>query len=125
MTHYPFLDLYISCHYMSHYYITPIFDIYLLIVLLPIYYLLLTEWQWRPGGQLGNSYKSLSVSPTTLATYFLYIVYLIPIDLELSRSFNSPHCKAYIYLRVADISYTQGVYKSTGLSYRGPCGRVL
>jgi len=57
--------------------------------LLPIHYLLPTEWQWRPGGQLGNSYKLSSVSPTTLATYFLYIVSLISIDLELSRSFNS------------------------------------
>jgi len=57
--------------------------------LLPIYYLSPTEWQWRPGGQLGNSYKSSSVLPITLATYFLYIVYLISIDLELSRLFNS------------------------------------
>ena len=32
--------------------------------------------------------------------------------------------KEVIYLRVADISCTRGVYKSTGLSYRGPCGRV-
>jgi hypothetical protein len=29
-----------------------------------------------------------------------------------------------IYPRVADISYTRGVYKSTGLSYRGPWGGV-
>jgi hypothetical protein len=57
--------------------------------LLPIHYLSPTEWQWRPGGQLGNSYKSSSVSPTTLATYFLYIVYLISIDLESSCLFNS------------------------------------
>jgi len=47
--------------------------------------------------QLSNSYKSSSVSPTTLATYFLYIVSLISIDLELSRLFNSLHCKAYSY----------------------------
>ena len=65
--------------------------------LLPIHYLSPTEWQWRPSGQLGNSYKSSSVLPTTLATYFLYIVYLISIDLESSRSFNSSHCKAYSY----------------------------
>src|ERR1700733_10955265 len=58
-------------------------------------FLLPTEWQWRPSGQLGNSYKSSSVSPTTLATYFLYIVYLISIDLESSRSFNPLYCKAY------------------------------
>ena len=32
--------------------------------------------------------------------------------------------KEVIYLRVADVSCTQGVYKSTGLSYRGPCGGV-
>ena len=32
--------------------------------------------------------------------------------------------KEVIYLRVADISYTRGVRKSTGLSYRGSCGRV-
>jgi len=63
--------------------------------LLPIYYLLLTKWQWRPSGQLGNSYKLLSILPTTLATYFLYIVYLISIDLELSRLCNSLHYKAY------------------------------
>jgi len=31
--------------------------------------------------------------------------------------------KGVIYLRVADISYTRGVYKSTGLSYGGPYGR--
>ena len=30
-----------------------------------------------------------------------------------------------IYLRVANVSCTQGVRESTGLSYRGPCGRVL
>jgi len=65
--------------------------------LLPIHYLSLTEWQWRPSGQLGNSYKSSSVSPTTLATYFVYIAFLISIDLESSRSFNPSHCKAYSY----------------------------
>ena len=32
--------------------------------------------------------------------------------------------KEVIYLRVADISYTRGVRKSTGLSYGGPYGRV-
>ena len=32
--------------------------------------------------------------------------------------------KEVIYLRVADVSCTRGVYKSTGLSYRGPCGGV-
>jgi len=30
--------------------------------------------------------------------------------------------KEVIYPRVADISCTRGVYKSTGFSYRGPCG---
>ena len=33
--------------------------------------------------------------------------------------------KEVIYLHVADISCTQGVRKSTGLSYGGPCGKVL
>ena len=33
--------------------------------------------------------------------------------------------KEVIYLRVADISCTRGVRKSTGLFYRGPCSRVL
>ena len=33
--------------------------------------------------------------------------------------------KEVIYLRVADISCTRGVRKSTGLSYGGPCGGVL
>ena len=33
--------------------------------------------------------------------------------------------KEVIYLRVADISCTQGVRKSIGLSYGGPYGRVL
>jgi hypothetical protein len=32
--------------------------------------------------------------------------------------------KEVIYLRVADVSYTQGVRKSTRLSYGGPCGRI-
>jgi len=32
--------------------------------------------------------------------------------------------KEVIYPRVADISYTRGIHKSTGLSYRGPCGWV-
>ena len=64
---------------MSHY-----------LFLLPIYYLLLTEWQCRPGGQLGNSYKLLLALPLTLATYFMYIVHLISIDLQLSRLLNSP-----------------------------------
>ena len=32
--------------------------------------------------------------------------------------------KEVIYLRVADVSCTQSIYKSTGLSYRGPCGGV-
>jgi len=32
--------------------------------------------------------------------------------------------KEVIYPRVADISYTRGVRKSTGFSYRGPYGRV-
>ena len=30
-------------------------------------------------------------------TFFMYIYYLISIDLQLSRSFNSSHCKAYSY----------------------------
>ena len=81
MTHYRAF-----CHRMSHY-----------SFLLPIHYLLPTEWQCRPGGQLGNSYKSSSASPSTFATYFVYIAYLISIDLESSRSFNSSHCKAYSY----------------------------
>ena len=78
----------VSCHRMSHY-----------LFLLPIHYLLClspTEWQWRPGGQLGNSYKSSSASPSTFATYLMYIVHLFSIDLESSCSFNSSHCKAYI-----------------------------
>ena len=32
--------------------------------------------------------------------------------------------KEAIYLRVADVSCTRGVRKSTGLSYRGPCDGV-
>jgi len=32
--------------------------------------------------------------------------------------------KEVIYLRVANISCTRGIRKSTGLSYRGPYGRV-
>ena len=32
--------------------------------------------------------------------------------------------KEVIYLRVADISCTQGIRESMGLSYRGPCGGV-
>ena len=32
--------------------------------------------------------------------------------------------KEVIYLRVADVSCTRGIRESTGLSYRGPCGRV-
>jgi len=32
--------------------------------------------------------------------------------------------KEVIYLRVADVSYTRGVRKSTGLSYGGPYGGV-
>ena len=32
--------------------------------------------------------------------------------------------KEVIYLRVADVSCTRGVYKSIGLSYGGPCGGV-
>ena len=34
-------------------------------------------------------------------------------------------CKEVIYLRVADVSCTQGICESTGLFYGGPCGRVL
>ena len=32
--------------------------------------------------------------------------------------------KEVIYLRVADVSCTRGIRKSTGLSYGGPCGGV-
>ena len=32
--------------------------------------------------------------------------------------------KEVIYLRVADVSCTRSVCKSTGLSYGGPCGGV-
>ena len=32
--------------------------------------------------------------------------------------------KEVIYLRVADVSCTRGVYESTGLSYGAPCGGV-
>ena len=32
--------------------------------------------------------------------------------------------KEVIYLYVADLNYTRGVYKSTELSYRGPYGGV-
>ena len=34
-------------------------------------------------------------------------------------------CKEVIYLRVTDISCTQGVRESMGLSYGGLCGGVL
>ena len=34
-------------------------------------------------------------------------------------------CKEVIYLRVADVSYTQNVCESMGLFYRGPYNRVL
>ena len=37
---------------------------------------------------------------------------------------KSQRRKEVIYLRVADVSCTRGVYKSTGLSYKGPCGGV-
>ena len=33
--------------------------------------------------------------------------------------------KEVIYLRVANVSCMQGIRKSTGLSYGGPCGGVL
>ena len=33
-------------------------------------------------------------------------------------------CKEVIYLRVADVNYTQSIREGTGLSYRGPCGGV-
>ena len=33
--------------------------------------------------------------------------------------------KEVIYLRVADVSCTRSIRESTGLSYGGPCGRVL
>ena len=72
------------CHRMSYY-----------LFLLPIHYLLPTKWQCRLSGQLGNSYKSLSASPLTFATYFLYIVHLISIDLQLSRLFKLLYYKAY------------------------------
>ena len=32
--------------------------------------------------------------------------------------------KEVIYLRVANVSCTQGIRESTGLSYGGPCGGV-
>jgi len=34
-------------------------------------------------------------------------------------------CKEVIYLHIADVSCTQGVCESMGLSYGGPCGGVL
>ena len=43
MTHHPFLDLYVSCHHMSHYCITPVFDVYLSIVSIT-YSLTITNW---------------------------------------------------------------------------------
>ena len=33
--------------------------------------------------------------------------------------------KEVVYLHIADVSCTRGVRESTGLSYRGPCSRVL
>ena len=32
--------------------------------------------------------------------------------------------KEVIYLHIADVSYTRGVRKNTGLSYKGPCSGV-
>src|ERR1700734_2786809 len=78
--------------------------------LLPIHYLSPTEWQWRPSGQLGNSYKSSSVSPTTLATYFLYIVYLISIDLE-SKSFIQSFTLQSLQKEYNDLKH-QGTFKT-------------
>ena len=60
MTHYRAF-----CHRMSHY-----------LFLLPIHYLLPTEWQCRPGGQLGNSYKLLLA--LLLAYYHLFCIYSPP-----------------------------------------------
>ena len=56
--------------------------------------------------QLSNSYKLSSVSPTTLATYFLYIVSLISIDLKSSRLFNSLHYKAYSSIYKGEAIYS-------------------
>src|SRR5258708_40112089 len=72
MTHHPFLDSYVS-HRMSCY----------------LFPLPIADCKRYLPRQLGNSYKSSSASPSTFATYLMYIVHLISIDLELSRSFNS------------------------------------
>ena len=104
MTHYP-----VFCHRISHY-----------LFLLPIHYLLPTKWQCRPGGQLGNSYKSSSASPSTFATYFVYIVHLISIDLQLSRSLNSPTLQSlYLGLSfVATFSLSLTYFSATSQAYR-------
>ena len=55
--------------------------------------------------------------------------YKIYIFKESTRRYTVNHKgrgrKEVIYLHIADVSYIQGVYKSTGLFYRGPCGGVL
>ena len=40
-------------------------------------------------------------------------------------NYKGQGCKEVIYLRVADISCTRGIYESMGLSYRGPYSGVL
>ena len=56
-----------------------------------------------------------------VAIEYIYLRSLQDVTQSIVRSRG---CKKVIYLRVADISCTQGVRESTGLSYRGPCGGV-
>jgi hypothetical protein len=72
MTHHPFLDSYVL-HRMSRY----------------LFPLPIADCKRCLPRQLGNSYKSSSASPSTFATYLMYIVHLISIDLQSSRSFNT------------------------------------
>jgi hypothetical protein len=61
--------------------------------------------------QLGNSYKSLLALLLTFATYLMYIVHLISIDLQLSRLFNSPILYPYNKDSSANNNFRNNTYK--------------
>ena len=90
VTHHLFLDSYVSYHHISHYCITPVFDVYLSIVSITyFYYLSPTEW------------RCLRWLLWIIVVIFLPPTSCIYRDFRATFTIKSlvqyPHCKAYSY----------------------------
>ena len=91
-------------------------DLLLKIKIHPVYYITILELIYKNHKLLIYCYGA-----EVVATEYIYLRSLQDIARSIVRVKG---IRRVIYLRVADVNCTRGIYESTGLSYGGPCGGV-